>query len=398
MDNEQTDPITQEPPVNLVPPIQATFSLPSATEILRQAWTIYKQRLGTFLGIMAIPMLVMLVAMAIFTIFVGGSFLFGPLFSPNFQAEGISFFIFIISFSIIAFVATFISQAWGQTALLYAIKGSQEKIGVKESYRRGWHMILSCWWVSLLAGIIAIGGFLLLVVPGIIFSIWFSMATFVLIAENLKGMNAILKSREYVKGKTGAVLWRGIFIWIIFSIVSLGPILALTLLKVPYGPFLIGLVASLFLTPLLMIYSFLIYTHLKNLKGEIVFTPTGGKKATFILIGILGFLIIPMMIFLSIFLTLGPAKQKTHDMQRYTDMSTVQIGLNVYYNENKRYPFSLDELSPKYLPAMPVDPVTNQPYQYQLQPDDMSYKICAQMESTKAQKCISSYPSYPVVQ
>jgi len=365
------------------PPTQTIPSLPSATAILGQAWAIYKQRLGTFLGVMIIPMLVMIAA---FAIFAGGGFLGISLLSSKFAAGGIGLLILL---AILFFVIIFISQAWGQTALLYAIKDNQERIGVVESYRRGWHKIISYWWVSLLAGFITLGGFLLLIVPGIIFAIWFSSAAFILIAEDLKGMNALLKSREYVKGKWGDVLWRLFFIGALSLIIYLVPALIFGLLKIPFGLKISSFIIGLFWSPLAMTYSFLIYSNLKALKGEIVFAPTRGKKAAFIFVAILGILI-PTILFLTVFLGLGSARERARDTRRQADISQIRLGLKIYYIKHNNYPSSLNELSPEYLPNLPVDPSTNQPYQYQLQQNGTDYKVCAQLESTKTQKCVTS--------
>jgi len=114
------------------PPAQTISSLPGATAIFGQAWTIYKSRLGTFLGIMVIPMLIMVVLLAVLA---GGVLLGVSLLSSKFAAGSIGLLIFL---AILFFVIISISQAWGQTALLYAVKDSLERIGVIESYRRGW--------------------------------------------------------------------------------------------------------------------------------------------------------------------------------------------------------------------------------------------------------------------
>lgn len=376
------NPVSQPSPVP--PPAQVISSLPGTTAIFGQAWTIYKQRLGTFLGVMAIPMLIMVVLLAVIA---GGGLLGVSLLSSKFAAGGIGLLILL---AILFFVIIFISQAWGQTALLYAIKDSQEKIGVMESYRRGWHKIFSYWWVGLLAGFITIGGFLLLIVPGIIFAIWFSLAVFILIAEDQKGMNALLKSKEYVKGKWGGVFWRFFFIGVISLIISLVPTLIFSLLKIPFGSEISRFVIGLFLTPLIMTYSFLVYSNLKALKGEIAFAPTGGKKTAFIFVGILGILLIPAILFSTVFLSLGSAREKARDAKRQADIRQIQMGLEIFYSEQNKYPFSLNELAPKYLPSTLVDPSTNQPYQYQLQPNGADYKVCAQLESTKTQKCVTS--------
>lgn len=354
------------------PPIS---SLPGAIAIFKQAWAIYKRRLATFLGVMIIPTLVMiamLVIMIAIVIFIGGELLGG----------GVSLFIPLL---ILLSVIILISQSWGQTALLYAIKDNQERIGVIESYRRGWHKILSYLWISLLAGIITLVGFLLLIVPGVIFAVWFSLAAFILVSENLKGMNALLKSKEYVKGKWGSVFWRLFFIGAISLIIFLVPTLIFNFLEIPFAKEIYRFVIGLFLIPLVMTYIFLVYNNLKALKGEITFTATRGKKTTFIAIGILGLFILS-----AILVGFDSLKKRAHDAKRQHDIMQIQVGLEMYYNEHNRYPYSLNELLPKYLPTMLVDPLTNQSYQYELQPDGRDYKICAYLRDTGVQKCLTS--------
>ena len=276
-------------------------TLPGATAILGQALSLYKQRLVTFLGVMIIPM-VLIGVIAIFVAFVAGGLL--TLFSLKFAAGGIGLLIILaIILGLAFFLIGLITQTWGQTALLYAIKDSQEGIGVVEAYRRGWHKILSYWWVSILTGLITMGGFLLFVVPGIIFVVWFGLAPFVLIAEDLKGMNVLLKSREYVKGKWGGVFWRFFFIGALSLIVSLAVTFIFGL--IPYVKYVAQYVIGLFLIPLMMTYGFLVYTSLKALKGEIAFAPTLGQKAKFIIVALLGFLFILAILFSIYFFLIG---------------------------------------------------------------------------------------------
>src|SRR5680860_676497 len=54
-----SNPTSQSQPA---PSPQAPSSFPGAIETLNQAWAIYKQRLGTFLGIMIVPTLIMIAA------------------------------------------------------------------------------------------------------------------------------------------------------------------------------------------------------------------------------------------------------------------------------------------------------------------------------------------------
>ena len=285
--NEAFNMLSNNPaPLPQPPASQTVTTLPGATAILGQAWSLYKKRLRTFLGIMIIPTLVSVALLAVLT---SSGLLSLTLLPSKSTAEGAGLLIIL---GIVFFLATFISQTWSQTALLYAIKDSHEGIGVGEAYRRGWHKILSYWWISFLAGFITIGGFLLLIVPGIIFGIWFSLAIFVLIAEDLKGMNALLKSREYVKGRWGGIFWHFFFIGIITFI----PIAIFSSLKIPFGAEISRFATELFMMPLATTYSFLIYNNIKELKGEIAFTPTGKQKAVFVMVGVLSLFLIPAIV------------------------------------------------------------------------------------------------------
>ena len=251
---------------------QVVSSLPSVTDILRQAWSIYKKRIRTFLGINIIPTVIII---ALLPIFLGGGFFSIGLFASKLAAGGISLVIILV---ILFFIIIFVSQGWEQTALLYAIKDNQESISVIESYRRGWHKILSYWWVSFLVGTIIFFGFLFFIVPGVIFGVWFSLAAFVLITDDLKGMKALLKSKEYVKGKWGSVFWRFLFIWGISLIFSLVITLIFSFLKIPFGGQISRFLIGLFLTPLVTIYSFLIYSNLRASKGELTAPSIEEKK------------------------------------------------------------------------------------------------------------------------
>jgi hypothetical protein len=238
-------------------PRQIFYPLPSAKTIFGQAWDLYKKRLGTFLGVLIIPMLIM----AVFFILAKDVFLDTSSFLSKFTTEK---FIFL---SILFIIVLFITQIWGQTALLYAIKDSQEGIGVIESYRRGWPKIFSYFWTSFLAGFMVFVGFLLLIVPGIIFSVWFSLAIFVLIAENLTGMDALMKSKEYVKGRWGSVFGRLFFITAISQLIYFAPSF-LGFLKIPFAERILPLIIGLFLGPMVMSYMFLLYKHLTLTKGK----------------------------------------------------------------------------------------------------------------------------------
>lgn len=415
MENQQSVP--QPVQQTVTPSSQPTAtSLLGVFAILDQACGIYKKKLGVFLGIMAIAILATIGSL----ILLGGIGYLGYLFIHPISVIGAT--VLFIFLAILFILICFISQGWSYVALLYAIKDSQEKIGIKELYRRAWSKVFSYWWVSFLVGLIIMGGFYLFAVPGIIFSVWFSLAIFVLIAEDLKGMNALLKSREYTKGRWWSIFWRFLFIIIVGFVILIlflivGAILSsifaigLSFLKISFSLIIIQIILNLlsglaqfFLTPLIMTYLFLVYKNLKDVKGEFVFTPTKGKKAIFIAIGIFGILVILIVTIFAILTFLKSTSETVYwtkqdqaelvDGQNIERLRSLQAELDNYYVNNDKYPSALNEMPLDVSQvSIFIDLLTEQPYSYQLLDKGEDYMLCAQTKS-KDLRCVTSEDLY----
>ena len=75
-----------------------------------------------------------------------------------------------------------------------------------------------------LLGLIIVGGFLALIIPGIIFIGWFALAPYVLIDQKLGIIDSLKKSKELSKGYFGAI-WAVLLVSVLFAIISgIGPI------------------------------------------------------------------------------------------------------------------------------------------------------------------------------
>jgi hypothetical protein len=75
------------------------------------------------------------------------------------------------------------------------------KPNIKESFLAGFRGFLPVLWVSILRGLIIIGGLLLFVVPGIIWSIRYSLAVQAAVIEGKRGMDALHRSKDLTRGK-----------------------------------------------------------------------------------------------------------------------------------------------------------------------------------------------------
>lgn len=290
-------------------------SLPGAGVLLGEAWEIYRSKIKIFAGIIVIQFLAV-AAVIVLLIVVGllwgaGSSIFNasaagfnpPPAIPEPDMSGVLMNIFnwlagfIIIFLLIGIPAVII-QIWGQAAMIYAIKDSVENISATEAYKRSWHKIKSLFWTGLLSFLIIAGGVMLFAIPGIIFAVWFIFASYIVISEDISGMNALLKSREYIRGRGWEVFGLLLVMFLIWMGISLGVQFGLGIISMilsALGLGIIGFILSLIIwilvaliTPFMATYSYLIYKHLKRIKGDFVFAPSSDTKIKYIVVGILG--------------------------------------------------------------------------------------------------------------
>ena len=253
------------------------------TQLLKEGWRIYCLKIKTLLGIIGLP--------------VGFSFLFWIL--MYFLAG--TFIKYSAWFSVIgaiSYIGSLFLWLWAIPSLLYNLK---ENTGIKESYKRGFKILGPYIWVYFLLTIIIAGGFLLFIIPGILFSIWFSLAIFILVFEERKGFNALFRSKHLVKGKFWGVLVRFLVLGLI---IGLGLFLVFALILFSIGNKQIESQISevmdyfiqLFVLPFFLIYGFLIYNNLKEIKAEIPYEePARSKKIKYVIPGILGILIVGLL-------------------------------------------------------------------------------------------------------
>jgi len=237
--------------------------LPSAMEILKQAWEIYQNRFWLLLGISAAPALIVLAFGAIFG---GGAALAGKTGANPFLSLGFGLVLMIVLIITMIYVGV-----WSSVAELFAIKDQAENIGFQEAFKRGRPYINNFFSTGLLAGLAVLGGFILLIVPGIIFALWFSQACYIVINENLSNTAALKKSKAYMKGRVWEVFLKYLFIGLVvyggLAVISLGlGGIALALKTKSENISWISNVLSFVIAPLVTTYGYMLYKHLKGEK------------------------------------------------------------------------------------------------------------------------------------
>lgn len=162
----------------------------------------------------------------------------------------------VILIFILLLLSLIIITLLGNLALLILIKNPRLTMG--QAVKQAWGMIFSYLWISILVGLIVMVGYCLLFVPGMIFSVWFFLAPYLLFFEGKKGTQALSRSKELVQG----------FWWPIFGrIIIVSLILAGISMVVAWIPLLGQLAMLALIIPIYNIFIFLLYQDLKKIKS-----------------------------------------------------------------------------------------------------------------------------------
>lgn len=212
----------------------------SIGDLFKKSFEFYKSKFYIIITLALIPF----VNFAITSVLMG---------SFEVKKDGIGFYVglvlIVLIFSLVALVVNF----WVELAFFYAIKEKDAKTDAKSLLKFSWPNIYSYAWIAFLMGIIMMAGFLLLIIPGIIFSIWFSLSLYVFVFEEVKGMKALKRSKELVYG-----YW-----WPVFGRLFVFGLCAAVLGVLP----LIGFLLNIFLAmPMGIIYGYFLYEDLKKIK------------------------------------------------------------------------------------------------------------------------------------
>lgn len=268
-------------------------------DLLRKALEIYKPRMWT---LVVLTLVMVFLPMLVLAALIGaGALLF--LFLPDFRH------VILLASIFPASAATIWCANWALTALFTAI--ADNTCGIKEALRCAKPVTLAHIWLTMLMGLVIAGGYMLLIVPGVVLTVWFFFAPLILINEDVRGMEALLKSKEYVRGRWLGVCWRLIAIWFISVVISCIPVIG-------------QLLAFLFI-PFSFVCSFLIYQELRSIRADMAFEPTQRAKTGIVAVSavpVLATVVLFVFIGSMLFMSVGALKAKLTD----GSPATVTIG------------------------------------------------------------------------
>ncbi|MCK4400959.1 DUF1559 domain-containing protein [bacterium] len=313
-----------------------TKELMGIGELLKTSWAVIKNNIAILLGIIALYMVV---------------------------TTGIEYLPVI--FQLFALPVTIIISLITGIGLIFAVNNILEgnPADIRESYKTGFKKFFPYCWVIALVCLATVGGLLLLIIPGIIFGVWFSLAYLVRIIEGTGSTGALKRSKQLVKGNWWYVLGAPLVCGIVYGICIYAPIGVLFAIfkfgvklptKLCTPIFQIG-------TALAMVASTAVYVlmfrNLRDIKGTSVVKAKQGKGigviiVTCILLGVLfiGGMFAGMMI---------PALSRAREMARRTkcisNLKQIGLGLHMYAQDNEeKFPNTLSALYPKYISTLDI--------------------------------------------
>jgi hypothetical protein len=234
-------------------------------ELLQQSWTLYRRHFGLFGGYAAWLLLPYAGLILI-------------------HISGLSETLDLVA-SLLLLLQAFLFVWVGLLVPLIVrdIVSGKKRIALEPLQEAAWRALPSVVFVAILEMAVVLGGLILFVIPGLIFSVWYMFASLSVILDGTKGMQALAFSREMVRGRfwpsVFAVLGGTFAIFFVFLILAnlviagvaaVGnvPIEELQSIPPPLWVDVVAYVGEIFVFPLMLVYVTLLYLALRAPRGE----------------------------------------------------------------------------------------------------------------------------------
>lgn len=221
--------------------------LPGPGALLSQSWQLFKAHWLLFDWLILLPVLIVVPIVLIGTL----GFAFG---TSAVESNPLSSVLFLL-FTIPAIIFGLLTQI----ALIKAIQ-HEGAVGTKKLLKESWPLVWRYLLLSLLVGLTVLAGFILLIVPGITFSVWFMFSTYVLVVEGTGGTAAMRRSKFYARGKFWGLFGRMLILMLLFFV----PAMIISSFENDILTYIWQLISFFILSPLSSIYSFKLYQAAKT--------------------------------------------------------------------------------------------------------------------------------------
>ncbi len=200
-------------------------ALPSIIVLLKESWSEFtKSLLNLFLlFLLAIPAYIVagLAVLLIFFIFGLSAFLSNPASGlESLMTNPVAILGIILGIIVAIVLMTFIGLIF-QIATIRLVYNPEKKQSLLELVKTSKNYIIPLFVVSFLSGILSLGGFGLLIIPGIIFSLLFSFSGYEVLFNKQRGLNALRRSYALFSTNFWGIIGRLLLFVVISMLVTI---------------------------------------------------------------------------------------------------------------------------------------------------------------------------------
>lgn len=247
-----------------VPSAKTNAPLISIGDLFKNSFELYKKLAWKYIGITLIPLLFFVLAALVGLIGVGAYNIVPGDTAKN--AIAILGLAYAITAIIILIFLAVISQA-----ATYLMLKDYEGGGVKKIWdymKEARPLAARFFWVGFLTSLILMLFFLLFIVPGIIFAIYYAFANWILIDEGKTGYSALKRSKELVKSYWWKLFFRFLALGSIYLIISLPMFFLEEGTPLYIAGNIIYNILAFVMAPFIAAYVYYIYLDLKRIKSS----------------------------------------------------------------------------------------------------------------------------------
>jgi hypothetical protein len=216
----------------------AKMSLHSIGSLFRDSWKLYKERWRVLVEIVLLPTLVVTL--------------------------GYVFLYLGLPFSILGGLIVFVGYIIFMFSVLPVIFSLHHTAGVDASYKAtiGWFWPFV--WVTILEIFAVLGGFIMLIIPGIWLAVGLMLMAYMFVIERRRGIDALRQSKDYIKGYWWAILGRVLLLGLIFLAATIIIEIPVMIIAGGAARILVTMVLTLFFIPFSVIYHYIIFENLRD--------------------------------------------------------------------------------------------------------------------------------------
>ena len=260
--------------------------LSTVTSLFDKAWDLYKKVFITLMRVNIVPVVV-LAYLSVVTAFATAYFKNVIMVTDKFNdIEQFRFFALMLGFFCVSVLISSLVYI-AQIKTIETIDSNNEEFKGKTRasiykqilgiYKNSASSVSSYIWIAILATLSIFFGFVFLIVPGIVFAVWFCFAPFALILENKKGKSALLESKLYVRGLWNPIFYRIVAIIAFMFLIGFARAVFQIFLNTIFGAglndrFVVDIIFQSVISPFFIVYMYVLYKdvmEVRNSKSEV---------------------------------------------------------------------------------------------------------------------------------